>query len=271
MRAFHHIRLTPLNILASLSILGLIGVASMQAAGMLRPDTPAGAAATTTPRTTSSEGSAAWQQEMMLLGIATSSESGGTEDPIGMIAPQVLAQLIGEYQGLQASGKYSADAGAEAAERIAPNVKANVPYTPYGTASLTTDPDASYESMLTYRSDMRTALAPLLRNTRAEYEIYAEYAATGDEGYLRELQDVANNYAEAAEAMVRVTVPRDIAQTHLDTMNALAHFSATLSAMVTHAGDPLASVALLRTYNSAELAVVNSFDRIATYERLKRP
>ena len=271
MRAFHHIRLTPLNILASFSVLALLGVAGMQAAGALRADVPASTSATTTPRTLSSDGDAAWQQEMMLLGIATSSDSVGTEDPIGMIAPQILAQLIGVYQGLQASGTFSASAGAEAASQIAPNVKANVPYTPYSAASLATDPDASYARMLTYRGDMRVALAPLLKNTRAEYEIYAEFAATGDESYLRELRDVAKNYADAADAASKIAVPRDIAQTHLDTVNALAHFSATLNAMAAHAGDPLASVALLRTYNSAELAVVNSFDRIATYERLKQP
>ncbi|MCE9541765.1 hypothetical protein K8R03_04400 [Candidatus Kaiserbacteria bacterium] len=273
MRVFHHIPLTPLNILASCSIIGLLAVVGFKVSAPLRAHAPVTATASTTaPQIPGAATSPSWQQEMTLLGLATSSGPvAGDEDPVGMIAPQVLAQLVGEYQGLQQSGTFNKDSASAAAERIAPNVKATVPYTPYTPEDISTDSDSSYARMLTYRNDMRTALTPLLDNTRAEYEIYADFVATGDAAYLRELHKAAKNYSDAAAAAAHITVPADIAQTHLDTVNALVHFSATLLSMTVHADDPIASVALMRTYNTSELAVVDSFDRLAKYQRMKQP
>jgi hypothetical protein len=266
------LRLSPIALLALCSVLGLIIVGTVQTFSALRPertvptptyeDTPVGESSPT----------ASWQQEMILLGLATSSDPGiddGT-DPIALIAPSILAQIVGEYNGLQASGTYSATAGAEAASRIAPNVYANVTYDRYSASDLKTDPDSSYARMLTYRADLQTARQPLLNNTQAEYALYEAYLASGDVGHLRTLQSVSANYASAAKAAAAITVPVDIATTHLTLLNALSHFSATIEDLVAHADDPIASLAILRTYNDAETAVVTSFSKLAQYARLKQ-
>ena len=54
-------------------------------------------------------------------------------------------------------------------------------------------------------------------------------------------------------------------------VNALGKFSENLRSLTLHTDDPLASVALLRTYNDTELAVVSSFDKFAKYTRTKLP
>lgn len=250
-------------------------VGSIQTFAAFRPEPVALA---TLPQEASADSSpalptASWQQEMMLLGLATSSDPGiddGT-DPIALISPSVLAQIVGEYNGLQTSGTFSAAAASDAVSNIAPNVYANVVYKRYNTSDIKTDPDASYARMLTYRADLQNALQPLLNNTEAEYALYEAYLASGDEGQLRLLQDSSNNYAAAAAAAAKITVPADISATHIALLNALSRFSATLANLVSHANDPIASLALLRTYNDAESTVVTSFDKLAQYARLKQP
>lgn len=214
-----------------------------------------------------------YQQEMILLGLSTTSASGvgnGT-DPIGLIAPQVLAQLLGRYSSLVESGTFSEAAGAAAAAQIAPHVRALVTYMPHAQADVQTTSDTSYDRMLTYRENLQEALRPLLSNTRAEYEIYGSYIATGDSEELAELQRVAKNYSAAAQSAIKVVVPTDAAATHLELVNALTHFAATLDSLAVHADDPIGSIALLRTYNDTELAVVTSFDKLAKYARSKLP
>jgi hypothetical protein len=268
-----HSRFSPLAILTIASVLMFFGVAGGQVFAAFQ--TKAKATTYVAPSTPDEQavGGASWQQEMMLLGMATSTDPGTTDgtDPINMIAPEVLAQLIGAYQGLQEAGTYSTTTAAGAAAQIAPNVRANVVYRPYDISEISIDSDSSYARMLSYRTDLQEALKPLLDNKRAEFEIYGQYVATGDKGYLRQLQTAALNYSTAAVSAAHITVPSDIAETHLEIVNALAQFSATLNAMVAHADDPIASVALLRNYNDSETAVVNSFDKLAHYERMKQP
>lgn len=270
---FRQFRLSPIALLALCSVVGLIVVGTVQTLSALRPE-PA------TPKPTYEElplgatsPSASWQQEMILLGLATSSDPGiddGT-DPIALIAPSILAQIIGEYNGLQATGAYSAAAAEEAASRIAPNVYANVTYERYSASDIQTDPDSSYARMLAYRADLQNALQPLLNNTQAEYALYAAYLDTGDTGHLRALQSVATNYSTAAKAVAKIVVPADIATTHIALLNSLSRFGATIEDLVAHADDPIASMALLRTYNDVETDVVTSFAKLAQYARLKQP
>lgn len=268
-RAFHHFKLTPLawTAMGSVVLLFAVIIWQMTAASRNLPPLIAG------PGSEEIVVDPLYQQEMILLGLATTSASGvgnGT-DPVGMIAPQVLAQLLGRYSSLVESGTFSEAAGAEAAAQIAPNVRALVTYTPHARADVQTTGDTSYDRMLVYRADLQEALKPLLSNTRAEYEIYGSYIATGDIEELAELRRVAKNYSDAADAAVKVTVPNDAAVTHLELVNALTHFAATLESLATHADDPIGSVALLRTYNDTELAVVTSFDKLAKYARSKLP
>ncbi len=214
-----------------------------------------------------------WQQEMLLLGLATTSDPSAMSenDPISMIGPVVVAQLVGEYAGLLENNAYTQATGEQAALSIANNVRAAISYKTYAFADLKTDPDVSYKRMLQYRSDLRDALAPLLDNKEAELEVYGKYIETSDPTYLTKLSAAAKNYKKASEQTAAMTIPRDAVNYHLDILNAMQQFAATIEAMATHGTDTFGSVALLRNYNSAEQRMFLSFDALSSYYGQKTP
>ncbi len=265
--------LSPLSALAVLSVAGVLGVSAWRTAIFIRTDAQATTYSAQAP-TTSTPTDALTEQEMLLLGLATSANPSAEQsdvDPLSLITPQVAAQLVGQYMGLVNSGAYSQEAGQKAAEQIAGNVKAAVTYKTYTSAELKTDSATSYERMLTYKDDLRTAFAPLLKNTEDEFEIYASYVESGDRVYLERLSAAAVNYRLAAEQTAQVIVPKDALRYHVAILNAMEEFAATLDALSTHADDPLTAVALLRTYSSAEQSVLFSFNDLGTYYRSKTP
>ncbi len=214
-----------------------------------------------------------WQQEMMLLGLDVGETHGvaSTTDHLAMIGPQVLAQLIGGYSGLQEDGIYDPAKAEKLAESVSRNLRATVPSKAYTLAELKTDSDTSHERMLSYRADLRTSLAPLLLNTRNELELYAKYMETSDEQYLEELRGAAEKYREAAKLTAQVVVPHDAVNYHIAILNAMQGFSVVLDEMAERVDDPFASAALLRTYNDAESDMLFSFDKLASYYGQKKP
>ncbi len=194
-----------------------------------------------------------------------------SQDLISFIGPAVMDQLLGAYVQIRQGGAYTSGQGQKAAEAFAPYVRAPIEFTSYQTTDIKTDSDTSYKRMLAYRGDLRASLAPLLKNTEPEYEIFGLYASTKDPKYLAKLRGVAGNYRDAIVATARVVVPSDAVPYHIAILNALQEFAATLDAMSAHADDPFASVALLRTYDQAESDVLTSFNALATYYKNKTP
>lgn len=212
------------------------------------------------------------------IDLENTSDSGGSgasfstsTDVISYIGPAVLDHLVGAYLQMQEDGTYTASGGEKVAENLASVVRAPVEYRAYQGSDLKTDSDTSYQRMLAYRSDLRDALAPLLKNTQPEYEIFALYASTKDSVYLAALRTVAQNYRDAQSAVARVIVPKDATPYHLGILNAMGEFAATLDAMARHADDPFAAVALLRTYNEGEVDILTSFNALTTYYKSKTP
>lgn len=230
-------------------------------------------AAASTPSAQKAAAGATWHQEMTLLGIDTEGAADATSssDHLAMIGPMVTAELVGEYAGLQASGSYSSSSAAQAANDIAANVRAVITYKTYSLSDLKTDNDTSYKRMLTYRSDLRDSLAPLLQNSSAELELYAKYVETSDPLYLAQLAAAAANYHAAAAKTAAVVVPRDAVNYHLAILNAMQQFAATLDAMTSHTADALTSAALLRSYNQAEQDMYTSFNNLSAYYAQKTP
>jgi hypothetical protein len=214
-----------------------------------------------------------WQQEMVLLGgpVTLDPNATSTNDSIAMIGPMVTAELIGSYAGLQESGTASPDTVAQIASDIAPNVRAVITYPTYQISDLTTDSNTSYERMLAYRTDLRTAFAPLLKNTDAELDLYAKYVETSDPQYLTKLLTAAENYRAAASSTLKVVVPRDAVNYHIAVLDAMQEFAATITAMATHPNDAIANTALLRSYNTAEADMLNSFNNLSAYYGQKTP
>lgn len=194
------IRVTsPIAVLAAIAVLVLFTVATSRIIGFFKGDAPPAYASAAIEEGSGHVG-ADWQQEMTLLGLATTSDPTATStgDSIALIGPAVMAQLLGAYAGLEASGTSGSDTLAEAAHAIAPHVKAIVTHRLYGTADIKVDADTSLDRMLAYRADMREALAPLLDNKQSELEMYGRFVETNDKTILTDMKSAAANYRAAA-------------------------------------------------------------------------
>lgn len=204
--------------------------------------------------------------------------SADTSDIARIFAPQtqlspmgaaVMDELVTKYSSLQDQGLYTEEVGQKVAEKMAVSLKPTASYDPYTLSDIHVDTDTSHERMLKYRVDLQGSLAPLLKNTQAEFEIFAYYVDTKDVKYLTQLKEVSQNYRDAVSKTLRVSVPRDATNEHLAILNAMEQFAATLDAMIANAADPFASVALLRTYNQAEADMLSSFKSLAVYYKQK--
>ena len=183
----------------------------------------------------------------------------------------VFGELLGTYVALKTSGAYTEEKGADVANRIAEATVAAVTYTAVTKSDIKTDPDVSYNRMLAYRTDLQTALAPLLLNSESELGIFNRYVQTRDKYNLVVLGEVAGRYRKAVELLSAMTIPEDAIDYHVGIANSLLEFATTLDAMIKNADDPMAVLALLRTYNSAEEDVYTSFNSLASYEKRKIP
>jgi hypothetical protein len=183
----------------------------------------------------------------------------------------VFGQLLGTYVALKTAGTYTEEKGAEVANRIAEATVAPVSYKAISKSDVKTDSDISYARMLVYRGDLQTSLAPLLLNSESELGIFNDYMQTHDKHYLKVLGEVAGRYHKTVDLLSAATVPQDAVDYHLGITNSLLHFATTLDAMIKNADDPMATLALLRTYNVAEDNVYTSFNSLASYQKRKIP
>lgn len=191
-------------------------------------------------------------------------------DPLSSLGSAIIDHLSNSYAQMQQSGTYSASSGELAAQSLAPYVRADVSYSVFTAAEVKTDTDTSYARMLQYRTGLRDAFAPLLKNTTPEFEIYASYVDTKDVSYLTKLEEIAGQYREAVALTKKVSAPSDAIGVHVDIVNAMEQFAATLDAMSAHATDPFASVALLRSYEQAESNMLSSFNALTIYYKSKK-
>lgn len=256
---------SPIFITAAVSIVALLAVVMWQ---MNRTLTTTGTPAALVPTTGTSTVA---PPVFTTINEASASDTAATSsDPLSELGTAVINQLSNAYVQMQEAGAYSTSTVLAMGQSLAPYVAANVSYPTFSSADIQTDTDTSYTRMLQYRSDLRTALAPLLKNTEPEYAIFAQYVDTKDVTYLTKLQTIAQNYRTAASNTARVVVPEDAVPFHLAILDAMEEFASTLDAMIAHAGDPFASVALLRGYNQAESDMLNSFNTLTTYYKGKQ-
>lgn len=239
----------------------------MQSVSLARSKADAGTYMAAGTGATSTGSGMEWQQEMLLLGLASSFDPSATSstDHIALIGPYVMAQLMGEYTGLQESGGYSAEAADEAAERVAERVRAAVPFKTYELTDIASDSDTSRERVLAYRADLQKALGPLSSVPRYELDMIGMYVETRDRAYLAELRSAAGQYRTAASQAAAIEVPRDAVAYHLGVLGSLEYFASVLDETALHADDPFALVALLRSFDDAERAVHIAFDNLDPY------
>jgi hypothetical protein len=261
--AFSHMSVT-----AALSILALLMVAGWL---LVTKFISAPVAVTAAPLVSAPDANVgAWEDDMAALASSTGLTA-TSSDPVSQASTGALAQIIGAYAGFQSQGGNSTAAEDELATSIGSSLSAPVPHETFGPTDVKTDQDTSYARMLKYRTDLQRAFQPLLSNKQSEFELFARYVATNDPSYLAQLSAAAKNYYAAASSTALVVAPADAAAIHLDLLNAMEQFGATLDSMVAHASDPLATTILLNDYNSAEGSMLSSFNALAQYEKSKTP
>ena len=193
--------------------------------------------------------------------------SGDETTPLGSA---VLDGIVEKYLSLQQQGLYTPEVAAKTAEKMAEGLVVPLSYRTYTAADIPVAADTSYARMLAYRGDLQVSLAPLMKNTEPEYEIFAYYVSTKDTKNLEKLRAAAQNYRAAAGATARVVPPKDALSYHIGVLNALEEFAVALDTLAANADDPFAAVVVLRTYNQAETNVLTSFASLAKYYREKR-
>lgn len=176
----------------------------------------------------------------------------------------IAARFGMEYASLASKKAINAASVTEAAD-----IRPIISYTTYTDADILSDQDTSLSRVLTYRAELRVALEPLIQNTTPELDIYAQYVETRDPAYLSQLHAIAKNYRAAGNAAAHIRVPADAVHLHVGILNAMSSFAAALDALANNANDPVGSVALLRTYNTAENAMLTSFDSLGRYAAAK--
>lgn len=209
-----------------------------------------------------------WQDELLRGRTATTSLSASStsEDPVARIGGSVLNSLVDGYLSLKAYNEYTPTRGEELAETIARNLKAPAIFVPHTESELTIDAGASRERILRYRADMRAALLPMVDfQAEPEFALYARFVATGDAAWLDKLSETAVRYRDAEKNALAVSVPASAISVHLRTVNALSKYTETLERLVRFANDPIASMALLRTYNEDEREFLLAFDALADF------
>lgn len=248
---------SPIFITAVLSVLALVTVAGWQISASVYERN------TATSYVASSSSPGASDGDI----FADTSLESGTENEIGTA---ILDSVVAKYLSLHDQGLYTPEVGVKTAEKMAETLNVPLSFRTYTAADISTDADASYARMLAYRHDLQVSLAPLLRNTQPEYEIFALYVNTKDKNYLEKLQRIAQNYREAASSTALVIPPKEALNQHMAMLNSMNEFAAVLDAQVANADDPLASAVLLRSYNNSEASVLSSFAALAKYYREKR-
>ncbi|MEK7509611.1 MAG: hypothetical protein AAB605_02760 [Patescibacteria group bacterium] len=203
------------------------------------------------------------------IAIATTTEPAAPaapQDPLATMGSSVLQSVVSGYLSLKEYNQYTPARGEQLAQTIATNLRAPAIFMPHTTDELIIDADTSQERILRYRADMQEATARMVDfSAEPEFTIFARFIATEDTSWLDKLSATAKNYRDVEHAMLAVSTPASAIETHLRAVNALGKFTETLERLVRFANDPIATAALLRTYNEDEREMFLAFDALAKF------
>ncbi len=198
----------------------------------------------------------------ILSSAVASSTSTSPEDAIG-------SRLIGEYLYLKNQNAYTSGRGEKLGNELSSYINYNTRFTPYTESDMVVSMDTSASAIEMHRKALQGALDPFLGIKDPEFLLYAYFVKNKDMTALAELRERAALYQSVAESVLSIPAPRDIADVQLEIANSLSFFSLVLTNMVDKANDPIASLALLKTYNQSERYVQTTFGALTAYYREK--
>ena len=251
---------------AILACLILLGISAVQTVAWWYGDQEIDVSTLAVPTHTAAD-DAAWRDELVRLGIiATSTEAdiATSTDPVARIADILGEQAAYGYLSLKEGVLSLEDArayGSAVGENVLPiSTAAHI-----SVADIDSTTDVSKERTLAYRADVRDATGVLITDTEPEVVLFAKYIDSKNPNLLEEIKDAAARYNTAANAMKKILVPHDAKELHVRAVNSLLDYENTLDRLVLYADSPLASLALLRTYNEVEREMLLAFDALADY------
>ena len=133
----------------------------------------------------------------------------------------------------------------------------------YATGDITTVSNTQ-QNRSAYQLALQNALAPMNHGGAAEIALYTQ-AMGGDAAAKSRLQGIVNTYSDSLKAAARISVPSEAVIMHVNALNALGYYTATLRDLLANIDDPVGSLALLRAYNDAEQGVFASFTAVQKY------
>ena len=113
-------------------------------------------------------------------------------------------------------------------------------------------------------------MQPMLAFKSSEIELIGRYVSQKDSSALAELDSMATINDTVVAGMLKVVVPNQALDRHLEAINALSYFTATLHTIAKYAQDPVASLTLLRVFNDAEKRMNAAYGNLGVYYSQKR-
>jgi hypothetical protein len=212
-----------------------------------------------------------WQDELLQSGVAFSTTTASTTlsletDPVASIGSALIRSLVSGYTSLKQYDSYTPERGEKLASTLATSFKAPDTTKQHTRTELSIDEEGSLQRMQQYRTDMQIALADIVDlDAEPEFATFARFIQTGDPRWLDKLSESTRKYRIAEASLLKVNVPASAVDVHLRAVNAVAFFAETLERLVRFANDPLATMALLRTYNESEREFLLAFDALAKF------
>lgn len=207
------------------------------------------------------------EPKVSITNILAEAAASGTEGTPP--AEAIGSRLIGEYLYLKERNAYTGARGERLGKQLGSYISYSTRFTPYTTDDLAQHTDTSREAIEQHRQALQQALDPFLTIREPEFALYARFIERGDNEALAALRKRADLYQRVAEDILKIPAPRDIVSVHLEIANALSFFSLVLTNMVDRVNDPIASLALLKTYNQSEQYVQTTFGALTAYYRQK--
>lgn len=176
---------------------------------------------------------------------------------------KLVDRVVTAYVGAQTANR--AMTPQEIANQISSGLEAPGTYKPHLASEIKTTNTNTKESAATYQAGMREAMQPMLSFKNSEIELVGRYVSQKDTSALAALDAMADTDDAVAKNMLKIVVPTEALAQHLEAINALTYFAATLHTMVKYAQDPVASLTLLRVFNDAEKRMNAAYGKLGNY------
>jgi len=225
----------------------------------------------TDPNNPDSDGDGISDSEEKSDPIATFSEDANTRASLSSSTADYLGfRILGEYSLLKERDAFTPLQVDTVGERLSQEVKSVLPFPQYTQDDLAIRDDGGQRAIEEHRRDIQNAIIPFLSmSSEPEFAIFARYVDEKDSDALRELRERSSIYKKVAADVLAIPVPRSLAPMHLEVVNALVFFAATLDEMVAKANDPFVALSLLNTYNSSEEYIKVVFNALSTEYRAR--